>query len=64
MQIRSTGGHGERLELRTVQAKDVDDIVSNAAGRSGGTADHGNVGKLLFEEVELLEAWAKIMTPF
>ena len=64
VQIRSTGGHGERLELRAVQAKNVDDIVSDAAGRSSGTAGHGDVGELLFEEIELFEAWAEVMAPF
>lgn len=64
MQVRSTGGHGERLELRAIQTKDVDHIVSDATGCGGGATDHGDVGELLFKEVKLLEAWAEVMTPF
>lgn len=64
VKIWATSGHGERLELHPVQAKDVDDIVSDTAGCSRSAANHGHIGELFLEKVQLFEAGSKVMAPF
>lgn len=64
VEVRAARCHHERLQLRSVQAENADDIVADAVRRCRGAANHWHVRKFSLEKVELLETRPEVMAPF